>query len=299
MEVHRRGRGRRGAGTIHADAAPHVVRRCGVPERGAACACRRSSAGPPDRDAAGYPHGRSLPRRGSLRYPRSACPPPPRMAVLEDARFREHAGPRGHPERPERLAAVGAAIAARPEPLIRMAPRAADDDELLRVHDASHLGSSPRRRTRADASWTPTPTSDRAARTSRGSPRAAWSISCVRSCAATIDPDSRPCARPATTPRRTARWAFCLFNNVAIAARALQAEEGARARARPRLGRPPRQRHAARLRGGPVGALRLDAPVPVLPGHRRRRRSGPRRAVWERRSTCRCPPAAATPSTSA
>ena len=38
-----------------------------------------------------------------------------------------------------------------------------------------------------------------------------------------------------------------------------------------RLRRPPRQRHAAHLRGRSARPLHLDAPVPVLPGHRRGR----------------------------
>ena len=45
-----------------------------------------------------------------------------------------------------------------------------------------------------------------------------------------------------------------------------------RARRDPRLGRPPRQRHAGHPLGGPVGAVRLAAPVAAVPRHRLARR---------------------------
>ena len=51
--------------------------------------------------------------------------------------------------------------------------------------------------------------------------------------------------------------------------RRLRPREGRVARRRGRHRRPPRQRHPADLRGRPVRPLRLDPPVPVLPGHRR------------------------------
>ena len=201
----------------------------------------------------------------------------PRMAVLEDPRFREHAGPRGHPERPERLAAVASALAARREPLARVAPRAADDRELLRVHTQEHLRGAARRRGRAlPSSSIPTPTLG--ARSVEVAELAAGGLidlcrAVARGEAATGLAAVRPPGHHAEADRA---MGFCLFNNVAIAARALQATEGVAARADPRLGRAPRQRHAAHLRGRPVGALLLDAPVPVLPGHRRLRRSGRR-----------------------
>ncbi len=46
-------------------------------------------------------------------------------AVVEDPRYRDHRGPTGHPERPDRLVAVGEAIAARADELERVAPREA------------------------------------------------------------------------------------------------------------------------------------------------------------------------------
>ena len=69
---------------------------------------------------------------------------------------------------------------------------------------------------------------------------------------------------------------FCLFNNVAVAARAAP---GRRPAARPhrRLGPAPRQRHAEHLLGGPERPVLLDAPVPLLSGHGRDRRDRRRR----------------------
>jgi len=53
-----------------------------------------------------------------------------RVCVLEDRRFLEHRSPPGHPERPERLAAVGEAIAARGDRLAALAPRPAEAGEI-------------------------------------------------------------------------------------------------------------------------------------------------------------------------
>jgi len=49
------------------------------------------------------------------------------VGVVEDPRYREHLAPPGHPERPERLAAVHEAIAERASQLEPVASRAAED----------------------------------------------------------------------------------------------------------------------------------------------------------------------------
>ena len=61
------------------------------------------------------------------------------VGIVEDPRYREHTGPQGHPERPERLVAVGDAIAARGDALRRLASRPATPDEILRIHSRTHL----------------------------------------------------------------------------------------------------------------------------------------------------------------
>ena len=57
---------------------------------------------------------------------------------------------------------------------------------------------------------------------------------------------------------------FCLFNNVAVAARRALDAHGRRARADPRLGRPPRQRDQRHLPRRPRRAVRLDPPVAAV-----------------------------------
>jgi acetoin utilization deacetylase AcuC-like enzyme len=148
------------------------------------------------------------------------------LAVLEDPRFREHVGPTGHPERPERLAAVASAIAARPEPLRRIAPRPADDGELLRVHAAEHLrrlrGAAERAPLQLDPDTYLGPKSVAVAELAAGG--------LVDLCAAVVRGEVQTglaAVRPPGHHAEAARaMGFCLYNNVAVAARAMQAEHG-------------------------------------------------------------------------
>ena len=59
-------------------------------------------------------------------------------AIVEDSRFLDHRGPAGHPERPDRLTAVTAAVDPRRDRLTPIAPRAATQEEILRVHTLDH-----------------------------------------------------------------------------------------------------------------------------------------------------------------
>jgi acetoin utilization deacetylase AcuC-like enzyme len=148
------------------------------------------------------------------------------MAVLEDPRFREHAGPVGHPERPERLAAVAAAIASRSEPLLRVAPRRAEDDELLRVHAPEHL-----RRLRAAADRAPLrldPDTYLGPRSVEVAELAAGGL--IELCRRVVRCEANAGLAAVRPPGHHAEagraMGFCLYNNVAVAARALQAQEG-------------------------------------------------------------------------
>jgi acetoin utilization deacetylase AcuC-like enzyme len=148
------------------------------------------------------------------------------MAVLEDPRYREHVGPRGHPERPERLAAVGAAIAARSEPLVRLASRPADDAELLRVHEPAHLARLAEAATRAplqlDADTYLAPRSVEVARLAAGG-----LVDLARAVVRREVDVGLAAVRPPGHHAEAGRaMGFCLLNNVAVAVRALQAEEG-------------------------------------------------------------------------
>jgi acetoin utilization deacetylase AcuC-like enzyme len=147
-------------------------------------------------------------------------------AVVEDPRYLEHRGPGGHPERPERLAAVHAALAARAADLELRAARPASDEEILRVHARELLETVAAAARRAPAQLDPdtyvSASSHEVARLAAGASidlalgvargELRWGFAAVR------PPGHHAEARRA--------MGFCLFNNVAVAARALQAEAG-------------------------------------------------------------------------
>ena len=149
-----------------------------------------------------------------------------RFAVIEDPRFREHRGPPGHPERPERLAAVSEAFDAVRSSLLALPAREATDEEILRVHDrallanvASAAAAAP---TRLDPDTFVSKQSHAVARLAAGAAidlAAAVAAGTARSGLAAV----RPPGHHAETDRA---MGFCLFNNVAVAARALQAVHG-------------------------------------------------------------------------
>lgn len=150
----------------------------------------------------------------------------PRVAVFEDARYRLHATPPGHPERPERLAAVGAAIGAREARLTRRPVRAATDAELLAVHSRAHLQlvdeAARRAPTRFDADTYASAASADVARLAAGA-----AIEAARSVAAGTARTALAAVRPPGHHAEADRvMGFCLFNNIAVAARALRAHDG-------------------------------------------------------------------------
>jgi len=148
------------------------------------------------------------------------------VEVIADSRYAAHAGPAGHPERPERLSAVGAALDGFGAALARLAPRPAEPDELLAVHDRAHLERV--RRAAASGVGQLDPDTfvsaasydvarlaaggsiDLALRVARGAARAGFAA-------------VRPPGHHAEGDRA---MGFCLFNNAAIAARAVQRAAG-------------------------------------------------------------------------
>jgi len=148
------------------------------------------------------------------------------VGIVEDPRYRDHVGPAGHPERPERLAAVGDAIAARSDALERVEPRPATPEEILRVHRRTHLEALERATAQAPVRLDPDtylgPSSLEIARLAAGS-----SIDLVRAvCRGELDAGLAAIRPPGHHAEDDRAMGFCLLNNVAIAARAAQAEEG-------------------------------------------------------------------------
>ncbi len=148
------------------------------------------------------------------------------IAVVEDARYREHCGPDGHPERPDRLVAVSAAIDARSDALGHLRPRAATPEEILWVHERAHLDrvaeAARRGPAHMDADTFVSPESFEVALLAAGG-----AIDLARAVARGELVSGLAAVRPPGHHAEVGRaMGFCLFNNVAIAARAVQQEEG-------------------------------------------------------------------------
>jgi acetoin utilization deacetylase AcuC-like enzyme len=145
-----------------------------------------------------------------------------RIFVLEDSRFLEHRSPPGHPERPERLAAVGKAIAERRSQLGRLEPRAAEIDELGAVHPATHVQAIATASRMAPGHLDPdtfvAPASYEVARLAAGSAIEAARAVAQGRCDAAFAA-LRPPGHHAEAHRA---MGFCLFNNVAVATHALR-----------------------------------------------------------------------------
>jgi acetoin utilization deacetylase AcuC-like enzyme len=147
-------------------------------------------------------------------------------AVVEDPRYRAHRGPGGHPERPERLSAVERAIAARAGELARIPARPATAEEVLRVHSREHLACVAEAARQAPSQLDPdtylAPESYEVALLAAGA-----SVELALRVARGEFRCGLAALRPPGHHAESGRaMGFCLFNNAAIAARALRAEAG-------------------------------------------------------------------------
>jgi acetoin utilization deacetylase AcuC-like enzyme len=149
------------------------------------------------------------------------------IQIIADARFQSHRGPDGHPERPERLIAMGEAIDEFRDRIEFAPPRAAETDEILRVH-AARLHSAleatrgePLGQIDADTYFAPL----------------SYDVACLAA-GSCVDLTRRVMRGEITRGLAAIRppghhaefdrsMGFCLFNNIAIAVRSLQSEEDA------------------------------------------------------------------------
>ncbi|MAI26698.1 MAG: histone deacetylase [Spirochaeta sp.] len=151
---------------------------------------------------------------------------PHRIGVIEDIRFQHHREPNGHPERAERLRAIAQALAPYESHLTRLEPRMAEEEELLRVHDLHHVrtvaASAGQPHFQFDADTFSCEESFNVARLAAGS-----TLDLALEVAQGRFRSGLSAVRPPGHHAESNRpMGFCLFNNVAVAARALQAEMG-------------------------------------------------------------------------
>jgi acetoin utilization deacetylase AcuC-like enzyme len=147
-----------------------------------------------------------------------------------DPCFEEHDTGPGHPERPERLRVIRrtlaeSGLAGRCE---RVEPEPADDRQLARVHEPAHIqrvdevcAAGERLIDSMDTAICPD--SARIARLAAGS----VSALCGRVWRGELTSAFAALRPPGHHAERDLAMGFCLFNNVAVAARQLQAEYGA------------------------------------------------------------------------
>ena len=151
--------------------------------------------------------------------------PAPRVALVRDPRFREHAPKGMHPERPERLLAIEEALGEGPEGCTNLAPRSATDEEILRVHGREYLRSLlsvEGHYAQLDPDTYVSPRSPEIARLASGS-----TVELAHRVAAGELPSGFALVRPpGHHAERERAMGFCLLNTIAIAAASLGAEAG-------------------------------------------------------------------------
>jgi acetoin utilization deacetylase AcuC-like enzyme len=153
-----------------------------------------------------------------------------RLRFVTDPAYAEHLRGVAHPERPDRVEAVAANLRARGLLEQAIAARDATNAEIERVHTAAYVELVARETRRlARATYLSTgdavidATSDRVARRAAGG-----AIAAVEACVAGKEAVFALVRPPGHHAEPDRGMGFCLFNNVAIAARAYQAAGGGR-----------------------------------------------------------------------
>jgi acetoin utilization deacetylase AcuC-like enzyme len=152
-----------------------------------------------------------------------------RFGLVVDPVFEEHETGPGHPERPERLRAVRSALseAGLLRDAVVVPPVAANDAMLERAHAPEHVrnveAACERGERWLDAMDTAiSPPSARVARLAAGT----VTELARRVARGDLDAGFAAVRPPGHHAERDLAMGFCLFNNVVVASRALQAEEG-------------------------------------------------------------------------
>jgi acetoin utilization deacetylase AcuC-like enzyme len=151
----------------------------------------------------------------------------PPIRVVSDSRFLDHRGPDGHPECPERLLAVSRVLAEFEDSFESVMPREATREEILRVHERAHWdrirqSAGAGEPTRLDPDTYACRDSFEVAKLAAGA-----AVNLVRDVAEGRARAGVAAVRPPGHHAESDRaMGFCLFNNIAIAARALQTDCG-------------------------------------------------------------------------
>jgi acetoin utilization deacetylase AcuC-like enzyme len=146
------------------------------------------------------------------------------IEIVADDRYQSHRGPEGHPERPERLIAVGEAIDDFRDRIQISTPRAATRAEILRVHDDRMIDVLEATRNQSPGQIDPdtyhTPSSYDVACLAAGG-----TTDLVRRILSGETDRGLAAVRPPGHHAEAGRsMGFCLFNNVAVAVRAIQGD---------------------------------------------------------------------------
>jgi len=150
-----------------------------------------------------------------------------RTGLVIDSRYQDHDTGFGHPERPDRITALLDGVEDADAPHVhRVEPRSATDEELERVHDGSHVArvaaSAEHHRFAFDADTPVCPASHDIARLAAGG-----LLGLVDHIMDGSADNGFAMVRPPGHHAEADRaMGFCLFNNVAVAARHLQHRHG-------------------------------------------------------------------------